>query len=170
MHLWCQTSLFFPHLSVVKSYRYGCRDLQHWKCCGEFLRRDVENCRHHSWNQHLTPAVAKPTAPVAKLISFAAAGAPCYPGAQAPWTGGHLWGRRPVGLLPPCSCPAQRDEASWPRGHTDRGVCPQVPPHLRNWVSDMGLQPVNASEAWSLLPPPPRNPPGPRRSHSSACP
>src|ERR1035438_7302234 len=95
MHLWCQTSLFFPHLSVVKSYRYGCRDLQHWKCCGEFLRRDVENCRHHSWNQHLTPAVAKPTTPVAKLISFAAAGAPLLP-----WSAGPLDPGSPLGTTP----------------------------------------------------------------------
>src|ERR1017187_7676643 len=120
MHLWCQTSLFFSHLSVVKSYRYGGRYLQHWKCCGEFLRRDVENCHPPPWNQHLTHAVAKATAPVAKLISFLAA-MPLrpLPGGQAPWTRGHLWGR-PVGLLAPCSCPAQRDEAS----RADRGVCP----------------------------------------------
>src|ERR1039457_6597810 len=97
MHLRCQTPLFFAPLSVAKSYRYGCRDLQHRKCRRKSLRRDVDNCHHHSWNQHLAPAVAESTAPVAKLISFAAAGAPaCY-----------LEGR------PPGPGVTSRDDAPW---------------------------------------------------------
>src|ERR1039457_7163769 len=72
MHLRCQTPLFFAPLSVAKSCRYRCRDLQRWKCRRKSLRRDVDNCHHHSWNQHLTPAVAESTAPVVKPLTFPA--------------------------------------------------------------------------------------------------
>src|ERR1019366_9268383 len=73
MHLRCQTPLCFAPLSVAKSWRYRCRDLQHWKDRRKSLRRDVDNCHHHFWNQHLTPAVAESTAPVVKPLTFPAA-------------------------------------------------------------------------------------------------
>src|ERR1039458_6010611 len=63
------TAVFCP-LSVAKSCRYRCRDLQRWKGRRKSLRRDVDNCHHHSWNQHLTPAVAESTAPVVKPLTF----------------------------------------------------------------------------------------------------
>src|ERR1017187_696989 len=100
MHLRCQTPLCFAPLSVAKSCRYRCRDLQHWKGRRKSLRRDVDNCHHHSWNQHLTPAVAESTAPVAKLISFAAAAGPRLVHGGA----GSAWGIREK--LGPCTLPA----------------------------------------------------------------
>ena len=66
----CQRQRFFTSVSVVESYRCGCRDLQRRRGRCKIQRRNVAILNDPLWNQYVRVAVVESHATVAQSITF----------------------------------------------------------------------------------------------------